>query len=101
MAVQCRLVQLRHLFGNHLTGSQGLQISKTAPEAVVIARLRSNAFCDIDSIRRAGTIVFRLPPCSVIEEAGDLMLRSGFSQLRRFDPAALHHIPTAGVEGAA
>src|SRR3979409_546021 len=101
MALQCRLVQLRHLFGNHLRGSQGLQISKTAPEAVLIARLRGNGFGDIDSIRRAGTIVFSPPPRSLIEEAGDLMLRSGFSQLRRFDPAALHHITTAGVEGAA
>ena len=40
------------------------------------------------------------PSSSFIEETRDLMLRADSRQRRRFEFAAVHHIPTAGVEGA-
>jgi hypothetical protein len=61
-------------------------------------RRRFSRFQELLFAARRYAAVSGLQTCVLIEEAGDLMLCS--SQHGRFNPAALHHITAAGVEGA-
>src|SRR6267143_5016240 len=57
--------------------------------------------CAMDCIASlAMTVSGQCPPGAVIEPARDLMLRADSCQRRSFEFAAVHHIPTAGVERA-